>query len=332
MVLAAAKRARDLVKSLMAFCRQTEDEGMPVPLAPTVKEFVRMLRPTIPSTIEIVSTVHDVGYIHAGQTDFQQILMNLCTNAYHAMRGTAGQLTIGLDTARLPDAALETAKTLAAGDYARLVVKDTGKGMDAQVQDRIFDPFFTTKPQGEGTGLGLSIVYGIVQRLKGSISIQSAAGKGSCFTIYLPQQEREAEPACLEAPVSGGKERILVVDDEHHISEVLGGMLRLLGYEAVAVYSAAQALQLLAESDFDLLITDQTMPGMTGIELIRRVVAEKGLKSILTSGYSEQIEESQALAAGAAGFMQKPFGRATLAKMVRHVLGETTEVCQERYV
>jgi signal transduction histidine kinase/DNA-binding NarL/FixJ family response regulator len=326
MVLEACKRARDLVRSLMAFSRQQEEDGLAVSFASTVKEFVKMLRPTLPTTIEIAASVSEVGVIRTGRTDLQQVLMNLCTNAYQAMRDSTGKITIALDQVGLPEADPERAHAVAPGDYARLEVRDTGMGMDVQTQESIFDPFFTTKPLGEGTGLGLSIVYGIVQKLNGAIFVQSVAGEGTCFTIYLPLQGDDAEAVALESGVpAGGAERILVVDDEQLIAEVLRQTLIQLGYEVVAAYSGEQALNMLAESDFDLLMTDQTMPGMTGLELIRRVAGVKGLKTILITGYSLRIDECEVLGAEADGFMRKPFERAGLAQVVRNALDGTQD-------
>lgn len=320
-VRSSAWRASNLVRSLLAFSRQSSDELVPVPLAASVKEVVKMIRAMIPACIEIIPAVDEVGSVLAGAVHVQQILMNLCTNAYHAMRGNGGgRLDIALNRARLPEE--DPRVRLAPGEYARLLVGDSGAGIEPSVLEHIFEPFFTTKQAHEGTGLGLSVVLGIVKRLGGAIEVDSTPGQGTRFTVYLPLTDSDFRSTAEHGKegLPGGTERILIVDDESHIANLLLQILIRLGYEAVAVNCGSMAKALLSQERFDLLLTDLAMPGMSGIELIRKVAAPDGVKTILCTGHSDTVNEAAALAAGASAFIPKPYVTAELARTVRDVL------------
>jgi CheY-like chemotaxis protein len=251
--------------------------------------------------------------------------MNLCTNAAYAMRGTTGSIDVFLrgitfGSTDIPEPDME------AGDYLVLTVKDTGSGMNEEVKRRIFEPFFTTKPVGEGTGLGLSVVHGIVKSHKGNITVYSEPGRGSVFKVYLPKAVTPvAEKAEAPKPIPKGKERVLFVDDEEIIVQSMRNMLERLGYKVTTVTESEEALKLFSgkPSEFDLVITDQTMPGMTGQELGKEFMRIRpDIPVILCTGYSDMISSEKATAMGFRGFVMKPFTLRESAELVRRVLDE----------
>ena len=260
----------------------------------------------------------------ADPTQIHQILMNLGSNAAHAMREKGGTLEVGLSEISLDEAGASRHIDLKPGTYLRLTVRDTGHGMTPEVMSRVFEPFFTTKKQGEGVGMGLAVVHGIVKSHGGAISVASELGKGTTFTIYLPRivgapQARE-EPSPL---FSGGTERILFVDDEDIQVRAMNKLLEHLGYRVVGVSDPRAALELFRRQPeaFDLAIMDQTMPSMAGLELAREILKLRpGLPVILCTGYSESVDEAQALASGISAFMLKPFSVTEIAEAIRRVL------------
>ncbi|MFC1592358.1 response regulator, partial [Thermodesulfobacteriota bacterium] len=264
-VLQAVRRARDLVFQILSFSRQTEQKIRPVKVGPIIKETVKFLRASLPSTIEIsehIQTGEDI--VLADPTQIHQVLMNLCTNAKHAMQERGGVLEVRLDAVTLDADGTAVRPGLGPGRYLQLIVSDTGCGMEASVQERIFEPFYTTKAQGEGTGLGLSVVHGIVASFGASIRVDSTPGKGTEFQVYLPLHEVEAEEEESEpGPVPGGSERVLLVDDEEVIVDMVRGMLERLGYSVTSTTSSPDALERFSEApdSFDLVLSDQTMPG-----------------------------------------------------------------------
>jgi CheY-like chemotaxis protein/anti-sigma regulatory factor (Ser/Thr protein kinase) len=260
--------------------------------------------------------------ILADQTQVQQLIMNLCTNAYHAMRDHGGILTIALSDLRQEAEAAQ--QGLEPGDYLRLTVQDTGIGIDPALIDRIFDPFFTTKAIGEGTGMGLALVHGIVKSHGGAISVESEPGAGAAFTILLPRietafGERPATPAQLPT----GSEHILFIDDEQPLADAGKAQLESLGYHVLALTSSAEALEIVRRDPdrFDLVITDQTMPHITGHDLARRLMdIRSDIPVILCTGFSETVSPEKAQAAGIREFVMKPLSRKELAERVRRVL------------
>lgn len=327
-VLKAAHRAKELVQQILTFCRRSEEGKKPVQVALIVKEAMKMLRASLPSTIEIKSNVASKAVVMADPTQIHQVLMNLCTNAAHAMRDKGGVLEVSLNDVRLSPEAILPHWNLLPGLYQELVVKDSGHGIDPAFLDRIFDPFFTTKEQGEGTGLGLSVVLGIVKSLGGVIEVESTRGEGSAFHVLLPSA---GSPAVREIVVPAhlyrGEERILIVDDEPELVMLTKQMLENLGYKVDYRMNGFDALEVfraqLSENPFDLVITDMTMPRLTGVELaveLRKM--QPDLPVILCTGFSETIDEERAKSLGIKGFLMKPFVLNEIAELIRKVLSE----------
>jgi PAS domain S-box-containing protein len=301
-VLAAGTRAKDLVQQILAFSRQTEIQRAPVPLQPLIQEVLGLLRAALPASIVIRPVLAPgVGQVLADATQMHQVLLNLCTNAAHAMRETGGVIDVILDAVEVtPDHALVPLQ-LQAGPYVRLRVRDTGQGMTPDVMERIFEPFFTTKPTGEGTGLGLAVVHGIVRRHEGAITVESTPARGTTFTIHLPQV---ADAANADVPTEpqdvGGSEHILVVDDEEVLVYLGQGMLASLGYQVTRCSGSLEALDVFQASPhhFDLVITDYTMPDMDGVALARALRQSRpDMPIILCTGFSDihTAESAQAL-------------------------------------
>ena len=320
-VVKAGNRAADLVKQLLTFSRQGEQELRPVQIHYIIKEALKLLHASIPSTIEIRQDIDSsCAPILADPTQIHQILLNLCTNAKHAMLEKGGILSVSLSQIEVPEAGLG----IKGGTYLTLRVSDTGYGMDRDTMAKIFDPFFTTKARGEGTGLGLAVVHGIVTKLGGQITVASEPDKGTVFQLYFPVVNIE-EPVNQEdsAQVRGGKERILVVDDEAELAEMVQRMLADIGYDAIAFTDSVEALhEFIGNADgYDLVITDMTMPLITGAELARRILAVKpGLPIILCTGFSEIMDEKKAKEMGIREYIMKPVIKSELTKIVRTVL------------
>jgi CheY-like chemotaxis protein len=323
--LLAANRARDLIKQILAFSRQTDEERMPIRVGLVVKECVKFIRATIPSTIEIRTRIDEkAGTVLANSVELHQIIMNLCTNALHAMGEGSGTLEITVDGTQIDEAGKQGAVGLDVGPYVRVSVRDTGGGIPPEIVGKIFDPYFTTKAKGVGTGLGLAVVHGIVRKSGGAIQVESVPAQGSTFHILLPRVEQpsaaQVEPTGV--PV-GGSERILFVDDEMMLAGIGQQMLKRLGYDVVARTSPVEALELFkAKPDhFDLVVTDQTMPGMTGDALARQLMRIRPrLPIIICTGYSQSIDEKKAAEMGIRGFVMKPILIDRIAAAVRKAL------------
>ena len=323
-IMEASIRGRDLVRQMLAFSRKTEQEKKPLRLSSIVKETVTLIRAAIPATISIrVNTLSEPEMILADPTQMQQVLMNLCTNAAHAMREKGGVLDIDLDGFSVPLSNGDP-HGMKPGLYARLIVRDTGIGMSPDVMDKIFDPFFTTKKLGEGTGLGLSVVHGIVKQHNGYITVDSEPGKGSTFTVYFPKATGAPEAdAVSDGALPTGSERILFVDDEEALVEMGEDILAELGYEVTSRTSSTEALALfrLDPSRFDLVMTDQTMPEMTGLELAKEILATRAdMPIIMCTGFSHLVDADKAKAAGIKTFAMKPLTKKEIAKAIRKVL------------
>lgn len=328
-IIKAGLRAKDLVSQILAFSRETGQERKPTRISPIVKEALRFLRATIPSTIEIRRNIDpETGVVIADPTQIHQIVMNLCANAFHAMRETGGMLEVTLVPDQI-ESGVSAAKRLdlAPGPYLKLLVRDTGHGMDKQTAEKIFDPYFTTKKTGEGTGLGLSVAHGIVKSHNGHIAVQSELGRGTVFEVWLPRLVSEAEvenrPAIAPYPI--GVEKILIVDDEASIAKMESQILESLGYGTTALTDSNAALQtfLNAPEAFDLVITDLTMPGLTGIDLSREIHAIRpDIPIIILTGMREQVNEEKIAEIGVRQVVTKPVLKRQLAEIVRDALSE----------
>jgi signal transduction histidine kinase/CheY-like chemotaxis protein len=319
----AGVRARELIKQMLAFSRKKEPERKPVRLSSIVTETTRLIRASIPTTISIKTLVaSESGPILGDVVQIQQVLLNLCTNAAHAMpKGgvldvTLADCTVSPDT---PDP-----HGIGPGHYMKLDVRDTGTGISSDIIGRIFDPFFTTKKAGEGTGLGLSVVHGIVHQHGGYVTVESRPGEGTCFSVYFPRAVHAARnPAADEEHVPTGNERVLFVDDEEALAEMGQELLESLGYEVIAKTSSLEALALV-QSDparFDIVITDQTMPELTGAELAAKVMAVRpDLAVVLCTGFSRTIDNKSAREAGVKALVMKPLTKAEIARAIREAL------------
>lgn len=326
-VHSAANRAKDLVKQILTFSRQDSERFSPVEVHVIVKEALKLLRATIPSTIEIKQEIDPTsGYVLANPTQVHQVLMNLCTNAYHAMRETGGILGVVLKPIEITSTDFIKNINLHPGHYLMLEVSDTGTGMDKETVSRIFEPYFTTKGLGEGTGMGLSVVHGIIKNHGGNITVYSEPGKGSTFHIYLPileGVEAEKEETEVTGPAQTGTERVLLVDDEERVAKVERVMLENLGYSVTVITSPHEALEHFRKQPdaYNLVITDMTMPKMTGDKLaIEMMSIRPDIPVILCTGFSELINREEALKIGIRKFVTKPIIITSFAKTLREVL------------
>ncbi|MGA2403673.1 MAG: PAS domain S-box protein [Syntrophobacteraceae bacterium] len=326
-VLQASARAKDLVKRILAFSRRTEQRHQPVPLVSVVKEAFKLLRPSLPTTIEIrreIALSPEDGVVFADPTEIHQVLINLCTNAAHAMRTQGGVLRVKLSDMVVDDPRHSLHPDLGPGHYVCLAVSDTGHGIDPAVRERIFDPYFTTKRIGEGTGLGLSVVQGIVRTYGGAITVHSELGKGTTFEVFLRSMEKHTLTLTeSREALAAGAERILLVDDENILAELGKELLESLGYKVVAKTSSIEALETFRADPhgFDLVITDMTMPGLRGEELAGEIIALRGdIPVILCTGYSELINETKAREMGIREFVMKPYSIANFAETIRKAL------------
>ncbi len=351
-------RAKEVVQLLLRFSRQTEEKKEPVCMKTLLKDSLKLIRSLLPATIDIQTeiTTHN-EMIFADATQLHQLLLNLCTNAAHAMEASGGRLTVHLSTIDLEQSGInpgepqiapddpiinsnelslhgdengEAARkyqNLPSGKYLQLVISDTGTGMPPEMRERIFDPYFTTKEVGKGTGMGLAIVSGVVLAHKGFITVESEPDQGTAFTIQLPVftgTTQMTKPPLHEA-IADGNERILLVDDERMILELEKEMLERNGYDITIKEDPVQALELLTRSpdSFDLLITDMTMPQMTGDQLIKAVLAVRSTMPIIVcTGFSERMSKEEALRIGAKHYMEKPLGFEQLTRTVRQVLDQ----------
>jgi nitrogen-specific signal transduction histidine kinase/CheY-like chemotaxis protein len=323
----AAIRAKDLVKQILAFSRQAAAETMPVRASVVAREALKFMRATIPSSIEIQSRIDEAsGVVLSNSVELHQIIMNLCTNAVHAIGSQAGLLEVDVRNVRV-DPAMRKADLvdLEPGPHVRISVRDSGHGMSPEVMGRIFDPYFTTKDKEIGTGLGLAVVHGIVKKNGGAITVESGVGKGTAFDVYLPAVTVPAPAQVGHDPgiVPGDSERILLVDDEKMLVDIGQQILRRLGYAVVGRTSPIEALKLFKAKPgyFDLVVTDQTMPGMTGDALARELIRIRpGLPVIICTGYSQTIDEKRATGMGVSGFVMKPMLITEISAAVRKAL------------
>ncbi len=324
-VLKAANRAKDLVKQILSFSRQTEEERMPVDVGMVVREVVKFLRASIPATIEINYRIDgQPGAVFANSVELHQILMNLGTNAVHAIGENTGSIEIEVQGVAITDADKNGCFDLDAGSYVRISVKDTGQGIPLEMQERIFDPYFTTKEKGIGTGLGLAVVSGIVKKSNGTIQVESPPGHGAVFNIYLPRVElASAKQEKHKVLPNGGSESILFVDDEKMLVDIGEKILRRLGYDVVTRTSPIEALELFKANPkrFDLVISDQTMPGMRGDVLASELMKiNPAIPVILCTGYSQQLDHARAAKKGIRALVMKPLLIDEIDRAIRSVL------------
>ena len=323
-VFRASERARDLVKQILTFSRQGEHELKPIQVKLIAKETIKFLRASLPTTIEIRQNIQSDSLVMADPTQIHQLLMNLCTNAGHAMREKGGVLEVQLMDVDLEKGITAEHPELNPGPHLELSISDTGHGIPAHILGRIFDPFFTTKQKSEGTGMGLSVVHGIVGSYGGKIIVSSDPGQGSTFKVYVPTVERDHAPLPIAGgSIATGTERILYVDDEMALVNIGKQMLESLGYSVTGRTSSIEAMELFkAKPDqFDLVITDMTMPNMTGDELAKELIRiKREIPIILCTGYSNRINQQQAAAMGIRAFVSKPVLKKDIAKTIRNVL------------
>ena len=328
----SATRARDLVKQILTFSRKNKQERFPLHLSTVVKEVIKLMRSSLPSTIDIgISIETENDLVMADPTEVHQILMNLCANAGHAMKLGGGILAIKLIDHSGPILGWSESEALDDGPFLRLSITDTGHGINPKLLPRIFEPFFTTKSQAEGTGMGLAVVHGIVKRYGGSISVESKINVGSTFYIYLPQLPatkalRPRKDKNIAEPV-GNNLRVLYIDDEVAIAQVAEESLRLMGFEAVSKSNSEEALKIFESNpnDFDAIITDQTMPGITGLELAKRALQIRpSIPIFLCSGYNEKVTAKTAKNLGITDYLTKPLNFKELASLICAVCEEKT--------
>lgn len=327
-VIKAGHRATDLVQQILTFSRQAEENLQPLKVQFILKEALKLLRASLPTTIELnVSIDTDCRPILADPTQMHQVLMNLCTNAKDAIGEESGSLTVSLSEREFTAGGiLSDCPQITSGTYLDLEVSDTGSGMDDLTLSKIFDPFFTTKEKGKGTGLGLAVVHGIVKQHRGEITVVCDPIQGTTFHIYIPVIDEEWQPPeqeKLEAIPQGSGERILLVDDEAVLSNMLQKILESIGYSVVAFTSSIEASEAYEKNPdgFDLLITDMTMPEMTGVDLSRKLLSLRpDLPIVLCTGFSEAINEEKARSYGIREYLKKPVDKHILAKAIRKAL------------
>ncbi len=327
-ILKAGRRAQEMVQQILTFSRHNNQERKPVQIAPIIQESLKLMRSSLPATIDIRTGIKDeVGCVLGDTTQIQQMIVNLCTNAYHAMRDSGGTLHVFLDEMHCPATGELPVVGMVPGRYTRICIQDTGHGMTPEVVERIFEPYFTTKAQGEGTGMGLSMVHGIVKNHGGFVDVDSAVSQGTTFTLYLPQILHTDETSINETTdfIPVGHEHLLLVDDEAQLLDMQRQMLERLGYEVTATSNSVEALNMFCQNPkgFDLMITDQTMPNLTGGELAAQVLhIREDLPVILCTGFSESLSPEAAAEIGIRHYLHKPIPLKSLARAVRIVLND----------
>ncbi len=326
-VLTAGHRAKELVAQILAFSRKDKIKRIPIQIQSLIKETLKMLRLTIPSTIKIEDEIDpECGIVIVDPTQINQILINLCTNASQAMEMTGGLLKISLNNTRVTSSNTPLGTSLKGGQYVELIVSDTGTGIHPSHINKIFDPYFTTKGIGKGTGLGLAIIHGIIGSYGGVITVDSKPGNGTTFHVYFPVVAEEEQPQPPEPEpetTTLGTGNILFVDDEEMLAEMGKEMLERLGYHVTMCQSSLEALTTFQNNpqDFDVVITDQTMPDMTGFDLARRILQIRpDIPIILCTGYSNIVDEKSAKVLGIKEFAIKPLTKTTIAGLLKKVL------------
>ncbi len=328
-VLKAGGRAKDLVRQILTFSRQRENELVPVKVSLIVNEALKLLRASLPTTIKMRHHIKSYLAVLTDPTNIHQVLMNLCTNASFAMQEEGGVLEVSLSDVDLDADFAKQHPDVKPGKFIRLIVSDTGYGMSPEVSERIFDPFFTTKKMGQGTGMGLSVVHGIVKSHGGTIIVESSPGKGSAFSVFLPAIESEVTDQADQAQlVITGNERILFVDDEDFQADIGKRMLERLGYRVTAKTNSVEALDLFRQTpdEFDLVITDMTMPNMTGDVLAQKLISIRpDIPIIVCTGYSARINPDIIKEIGIKEMAMKPVVMKDIAQMIHRVLSREAD-------
>ena len=326
-VLTLTKRASDLVAQILTFSRQTVDIKKPGNIVPVLKESIKLLRATLPATIEIKQNIEESpAVVLSDPSSIHQIVMNLMTNASHSMENNTGIITIKFTSERLDEKDLEENRSLSPGIFVKLTVQDNGSGIDPSVINHIFDPFYTTKDVGKGTGLGLSVVHGIVTSHGGMIKVKSLPKKGTTFDVFLPKTEmKEEDVEAVFSQLFPGTGNILFVDDEKILTNIAQRVLLSLGYTVTVSNSPLEAIEIFKKDpeQFDLVITDQSMPKMTGFDMAKRLMKLRPeIPVILCSGYNEEVTDQNIKDAGIRAYLMKPMTKAALSKVIFDVLNE----------
>ncbi|MBN1932996.1 MAG: response regulator [Desulfobacterales bacterium] len=329
-IFKASNRAKDLVNQILTFSRQGEQERKPIRISLIIKEVLKMLRASLPATIEIRQNINNnLSMVLSDPTQIHQVLMNLCTNAAHAMRDKSGILEVSLVDVDVSSKVATMNLDMNPGRYQKIMVRDTGHGMESAVLERIFEPFFTTKGPGEGTGMGLAVVHGIVKSHGGAVAVQSKIGEGTTFEVFFPcvVSETATEYEAI-VPIPFGNERVLFVDDEEALVSIGAQMMECLGYEVVAKKSGIEALKdfSLQPDKFNLVITDMTMPNMTGLDLAKEIKRIRSdIPIILCTGFSNTLSIDKAKKIGIQNFIMKPIMQQELAATIRRILDQKNE-------
>jgi CheY-like chemotaxis protein len=325
-ILTAGDRAKKLINQILTFSRQSEAERRPTNIQVILSETLNLLRASIPKTIAVRKKIDDEAKpVLADATSIHQLIMNLCTNAYQAMEGKHGTLTVSLSQEILDvDEDVTTHPDMKSGTYVKLTVQDTGHGMTQDVLEHIFEPYFTTKERGQGTGMGLATCLGIVTGHGGFFIVDSEPEKGSSFHVYLPTCDEEVEKEATEKVTETvGAARIMFVDDEDQIREIGKRLLESKGYQVEVFTGSVEALVTFRDrpGDFDLVITDLTMPTMTGLELAKELmIVRRDIPVILCTGYSEDHTAEKLKEMGIRGFLKKPWVPGALTDKVAKIL------------
>ncbi len=325
-ILQSGQKAAELINQILTFSRSASPKKHPMTLSIDVKETLKLLRSIIPTTIDIKVAVKSNAKIMGNPTKIHQLLMNLCTNAYHAMRENGGVLSVTLQEIDCTQNDCIPALNIKSGKYLELEVRDTGKGIEKEIMGRIFDPYFTTKMEGEGTGLGLAIAHVVVQEHDGYIKVESEPGKGSVFSVYFPVVDKEKDvrnSASSQCTTKCGTETIILVDDEQMILDVTKDILESRGYKVLSFISAILALETFKKEPyrFNLIITDMTMPGMEGDQFaIEALKIRPDIPIILCTGYSDKISKERALQIGIKKYVEKPLITKNLDILIREIL------------
>jgi PAS domain S-box-containing protein len=324
----ASVRARNLVRQILTFSRREPQALLTQPLHPIVEETHQLLRATLPARVDIELSLTEIAlHVQADATQVQQVLMNLCTNAWHALKDGVGRIHIGLDAVSLDEPTAQRLGGLSSGPYAHLWVEDTGVGMDAATRERIFEPFFTTKPVGQGTGLGLSVVHGILSAHRGAISVDSEPGQGSTFHLYFPAVDHRppaaASGAVMPEPMHGHGEHVLYVDDDETMVVMVERLLERSGYRVSSFHDAIAAIAAVRENpgSFDFVVTDFNMPECSGLDVANELHnIRPGLPVVISSGYITEELRGQARDAGVLGLIEKQNTFEELGRLVGHIL------------
>jgi PAS domain S-box-containing protein len=328
-VIKAGERAADLVQQILTFSRRKPQNLQPLMPSPIVKEALKMLRSSLPTTATIEEDIDfDCGFIQADMTQIHQIVLNLCTNAFQALKNEKGTIIVNLYRTEIAGEEITGESGVSAGPFIVLSVSDTGSGIDQAMIERVFEPYFSTKEVGDGTGLGLAVVHGIVKSYHGFIRVESEPGAGTSFQVYIPAMKKSIaiiEEAEKDEILPTGRERILIVDDEDDILKLYETMLRQLGYEVTATSNSQDALEKFRNHPdrFDLIITDQTMPHLSGAELAEEILKiSPHMSIIICTGHSSVLSKEKALSMGIKKYVDKPVKQREFAKIVRQVLDE----------